>query len=252
MKLNKSRVIGAVVMLGLGPAATAAQYTWNFNAFSGLQSSNTINLNGGSGVLGGLTVKGYRTTNTDGTGALTANNVKIFGDGNWGIGVNTDMSSGTSGDEYTTSASWPDGYTVDNNYWDELLVFDSGLANFDWSSVTTGFVYSGSGADTTPKLTYKALDTDPLLASSLSSLMGGAGASTTSIATGQTKSLDPSKNNGRYLVVSGDLGAAGGFDKFKISTVSGQTPEPESLALLGIGVLAMLGMRRRPGSFVAA
>jgi hypothetical protein len=55
------------------------------------------------------------------------------------------------------------------------------------------------------------------------------------------------KNTGRYLVVSGQLPASGGFEKFKISSGGGygHAPEPQSMALIGIGLVAMLGMRRR-------
>lgn len=221
---------GIRLLVGLGfvvstAASWAAPYTWNFdNVADGLYSQIQYN---------GLTVKAYQTSNTNGTGTLSSTNMQIRVDGQWGLGI-------LSPDE----GAYPDNYTIDNTSKDEVLVFDAGAGNdnFDWTSLKIGFVYTGTGADPSPILTYLASNTNPSGTADYGTLIGGG--KELSISGGGTKTLTE-KNVGRYLMVSGDLGASGGFDKFKISTVSGQTPEPQSLALLGIGVLAMLGMGSR-------
>ena len=79
----------------------------------------------------------------------------------------------------------------------------------------------------------------------LGAMNSGFGGPTT-VGLGSTVGLN-ANSNGRYLVVSGQLPNGGDFEKFKIKSTGGygQAPEPESLALIGIGLLAMLGLRRR-------
>lgn len=243
----------ACVALGLGLLSTggvtsATQYSWNLN------TTGTSAL-GGSMDFGstpsGQTLKVYafESSATDGSGKLL--DAKVIADGSWGLGVLGDGES-----------SWPDNMNLDNAGKDQVLVFDSQMAGFDWSSLKLGYIYSGNGADLTPEMSYWAgngtsgFDFNNLCLTTTCSggtVLGDAGsgfgakAQLSGLTTASPMSLPNGNNNtGRYLIVSGQLPSSGGFEKFKISSVGGaQTPEPQSLALIVIGLAAMFGLRRR-------
>ncbi|MPZ42220.1 MAG: PEP-CTERM sorting domain-containing protein [Betaproteobacteria bacterium] len=241
MKNTAACVVLGLGLLSAGGMASAIQYSWNLNTTgtSGLGDS----LNFGSSPTGKtLKVYAFETDYSDGSGKLE--DARVVADGSWGLGV---RGSGES--------DWPDNYTLDNSGKDQVLVFDSQMANFDWSSLDLGYIYSGD------KLTYWAGDggtgfdvgdfNDFCLRSTCSSgtVLGAAGSGfTSSTVLGLASSMSLTGNNsGRYLVVSGQLPSSNGFEKFKVSSAGGygQAPEPQSLALIGIGLLAMLGLRRR-------
>jgi PEP-CTERM motif len=248
----KKAVTSIVIGLGLlsaGGMASAVQYTWNLNTAGTSDLGGSLNF---ASSPAGQTLKVYafETTYTDGSGKLI--DARVTADGSAGIGV---LGSGDS--------EFPDKLALDNSGRDEVLVFDSQMNNFDWSSLKLGFIYSGSGADLSPELRYSAGNGTGLpgfdfnnfcLISTCSggTVLGAAGSGFGSPTTvGAASNMTLSTNNtGRYLVVSGQLPSSGGFEKFKISSAGGygHAPEPQSLALVAIGLVAMIGLRRRSSS----
>jgi hypothetical protein len=237
MKKTAACVVLGLGLLSAGGMASATQYTWDFDVSGTKTSTDGGYLEfGPSGQK--LKVYAFETSSSDGSGKLQTAQVRA--EGNFGLGV---LSSGDS-----------ETYLLDNSGKDEVLVFDSQMADFDWSSLKLGSIESGS------KLTYWAGDgvtgfdindftnfclTTTCSGTSLGAMNSGFGGPTT-VGLGSSVGLT-TKNTGRYLVVSGQLPNDGNFEKFKIKSTGGygQAPEPESLALIGIGLLAMLGLRRR-------
>ena len=249
MKKNVLCALG-LVMLSAGGVASAVQYTWNLSNPTNGTYSNGITYSSEGGSLNftstsgdkTLKVNAFRTSSSDGSGLLQ--DAKVTSDGNWGLGV-------LSGGEY----DYPENLTLDNDGRDEVLVFDSQMANFDWSSLNLGFVYSGSelkywtGNGGSSGFDFNNLCLMTSCSGQTLASMGFASATASGLSTGSSK--DVTTQNGRYLVVSGQLPNSNGFEKFKISSVGGygNAPEPQSMALIAIGILAMLEVRRRvPGA----
>jgi hypothetical protein len=261
MKESVLRIAVGLALLSAGGIASAVQYTWNFgnleNGSSVASTSNGISVStdGGSFIFKStsgdklLTVRAYETGYDDGTGKLSNARVTLDKNGgNWGLGVRSD-----------DDTTHPENVTVDNANNDDVLVFDAGMDNFDWSTLNISYI---TGTDSSPELKYwagnannngsggtdfsKLCLTGTCSSGTLISATGSGFSSGKTVSASSTVSLTE-KNTGRYLVVSGQLPASGGFEKFKISSGGGygHAPEPQSMALIGIGLVAMLGMRRR-------
>ncbi len=246
MKMTTLRMALCVGLLSAGGGASAIQYTWDLNKPYLAGGYTDLSFTSGGKTL---TVTAYETSQSDGTGKLL--DAKVTADGAWGLGV---LGSGDSG--------YPDTYTVDNAGKDEVLVFDAGTDNFDWNSLKLGFIMTGTGYDASPDLKYWAgngsvagFDFNNYCLSATTctggTVLGGSagftGPSNLPGVTANTSIPLTTNNTGRYLVVSGQLSTSDGFEKFKISSAGGYgtNPEPQSMALIGIGLLAMLGLRRR-------
>lgn len=234
-------------MMSAAGMASAVQYTWDLGQLGTTLGAVGAALSFASTPTGRtLKVTAYETTNDNGTGKLI--DAAVQTDGSWGLGVKGSADSG-----------YPDTYTVDNAGRDEVLVFDAGVDNFDWTSLKLGFIATGTGLESAPDLKYWAgngtgtgfdFNNYCLLASSCTGTVlngsAGFGSATTLTDMGTTARTLTTGNKGRYLVVSGELSTAGGFEKFKISSTGGASaPEPQSIALIAIGLLAMFGIQRR-------
>ena len=239
-------------VLALSGAANATQYIWDLNKSDSTTNQHTFTFNDGYGHI--LTVYAYRSGNTDGSGKLE--NANVNPSGAEGLGVTSCTASSTT-TSCTSGEDSTDSRLLDNRQGYDILVFDAGIANFDWNFLTLGSIQEGSCCDETPEIAYwtgngSGGSTDSLFQSLC--LTGGSCALTsngfkqfqlTGSSAGTKLALD-SQAQGRYLVVSGALDGSGSgsdYEKFKIKTV----PTPETISLVGIGLLAMLGMRRRKG-----
>jgi hypothetical protein len=248
--------------------ASATQYTWNFTtlaAGSNISSNSggvTVSTDGGTfkflSTSGNqmLEVRAYETGSTSGAGKLSNAQVTLDNNGgSWGLGVKS-----------TSDTSSPENITVDNANYDDILVLDSGMENFDWGSLNLSYI---TGTDSTPNLTYwtgnannngnSGTDFTKLCLTGsdcttapqgLISKNGFSAATTVNATTSSSGVQLATNNSGRYLVISGQLPESGGTEKFKVSSGGGvgYAPEPQSMALIGIGLLAMLGLRRRSSS----
>ena len=234
MKKISFGVAVCAALLCLGGAANAVQYTWNFNVNKSAGHTVTFDSTDGSHTL---TVSAFYASSK-----TSAFQDAIVRPSIQGLGVES------PGDDST------DKQYLDNlNGWD-ILVFDSGIDNFNWDAVILGSIYSG--ADSKPELTYWVGGNGGVTDATFNTmcLTGSNCALTTNnlfsapttlsnLSSGSSVTL-PTAANGRYLVVSGALDSAsgsGGYDKFKIKTV----PAPQTLALFGLGALAMAGLARR-------
>ena len=279
MTKTSVRVTVCAGLFAISGVTSAVPYVWDLNASDPNPLRHIMTFTDGAGHS--LDVYAYRSKSTCSTLSSCSTNAADDNNINFGAGnlieayVNPDGSSGL-GVSSLGEASDPknpgtneDARLIDNRDGVEVLVFDSKSANFDWNTLDLGFIKTGSGVDDTPSVQYwtgngtgalgntsSTQDQIDLAFKSLCLTSGTNGYSCTTLAASNfTK--HPQLNNlttapqtlasnaqGRYLVVSGALDASyasTGFDKFKIKTV----PVPHTLALFGIGVLAMVGFRRR-------
>ncbi len=171
-------------------------------------------------------------------------------------------------DEGSSESESPE-HATDNRDRFDLIVFEAPTVNFDWDSLGIGWareegtssyradvqLYVGNGTGKSMDFTTMCLTgcgTDQKNIMDTDSGFKSVG-TFNDIAEGSSFNIpgttNGTANTGRYLVVSGALGGSS-FDKrdfFKISSIKGVkgVPEPQTLALFGIGFIAWLGMSRR-------
>jgi hypothetical protein len=163
-------------------------------------------------------------------------------------------------------------HSIDNQQIKDVIVFEAPDADFRWEALSLGWssgdsdvqVFVGSGVSglNTPNLDFRTLCFTGCGAST--SIMDAASGFTnlgtyTDVyqAGGAPNPIDLTKKangtavsaTGRYLVVSGALGDSsitGWNDYFKVNGVKGSVPEPQTLGLLALGLLALCSVARRP------
>jgi len=260
--------LGLVGLLATGTSAQAAQVqTWNFggNTVDGNRCNNTFSCIFKSASGYEIKVSAYATSQANsGTGGTTPAGTLISAtltDQSAGLGINNKQTGdGSEGAD-------PE-HAADNNQRYDVFVLEalgSGAANFDWQSLGISWAkewtYSGStvvNRGATADIDFFVGNGDGTSFTSMC-LSTCPDSGTKKITDAGFKYIDGNNNQttgspidvlgsdkGRYLVVSGalNLGGDGFFDAFKLSGATG-VPEPHSIALLGLGFLAMVGLRRK-------
>lgn len=254
----------AATTCALAAPASALQYTWDFANGAVSAPVDDPSACGPSGntakcqlnlvsTTGGLTMyaRAYATTSSAITGNLVSANIVRYNGG--GLGVQN-----VAGDSYETSS--PE-HAVDNQDRKDVIVFEAPSDNFDWSSIALGWARENVSGTWYNQADIQLYTGGNGIANLDFSTMCFSGCSTSSnniqtafkslgtfnnVAQGSSANLDPTNDptkKGRYLVVSGALGNSN--DYFKISTIKGSVPEPQTLLLVGLGLLGMLGFQRR-------
>ncbi|TAK90214.1 MAG: hypothetical protein EPO06_09515 [Burkholderiaceae bacterium] len=232
---------------GGNPACT----TWNLTSGvkTGVAYSGT-DANGHSGtvydsasvVAGGhtLSMRAYASTDSNGAAAFTKAYIGTYGGG---IGV-SNCYDGSSGCNELTS---PD-HAIDSNGKHDflLLEFDSVVSaqafQIGWSDTDsdvelwTGSASAAAGLDLTGACVSGCVKT-------LTSLGFSAGTNHEGVAVDTNTAINPLSNS-RYLLVSGQLGESNDYFKFKSVTACLPLPVPGTVALFGVALLGMLGLRR--------
>lgn len=241
--------------------------------------SNTAWMPSSSGGVATVGTGTYTTTGSNSinsSGWTAANNKYYSGENAFGISNNIQYAS-------TDEGTVPE-LGVDNKEVLDLMVIElpqiagqtwdlssfmlgwaneNGLAQSDvsmfigGSSLGSNFDFSGVCIDTA----LSALGGCRPGETALSTLGGGFQNITSAIANGGnniaqlTSTAVNTADTGNYIVMTGALGQ--GDDSFKLKSITAGTvnvphaPAPGTLALLGLGLIPLLGMRRRPGSVMA-
>lgn len=247
MKTTTSRKMGKVGMALaatlLVTAANAASFTWDFQNTAALPTHTFLETAvGGSGVI---RMSAFSTT--DSGSSWTA--AQFTNQGTSGLGI-------THPGEPTGAPQ----HAVDSITNQDIVVIDAGAGNtVDWTSLmigygvdnntTTGALIANNQADirlwtgntlNTATATINSLTSPGFQNSLLGDVTVG---SNRSVDSGSGGNLSPA----RYMVISGNIN-----DAFKLKTIvgssgspPGQTPEPASIALLGLGLLGFAFARKR-------
>lgn len=229
----------------LATAANAASFTWDFQNTAALPTHTFLETAiGGSGVI---RMSAFSTTGT--TSTWTA--AQFTNQGTSGLGIT-----------HTGELTGPPEHAIDSITNQDIVVIDAGAgSSVDWTSLMIGYGVDNQTAGACCSLiannqadirlwTGNTLNTATATISSLTSpafqnslLDNVTVGSNRGVDTGTGGNLSPS----RYLVISGNIN-----DAFKLKNIvgssgspPGQTPEPASIALLGLGLLGFAFARKR-------
>jgi len=280
--MNKFKAIASVLgAMAVAGSASALQYEWDFVAGptstsscnSGAVAACKMIFTSSNGQQ--IAVYAYSSTSQNITipgnpstvqardyGKFTAASLVQFGDAGMGI---------RNASEPETGAGAPE-HAADNKDRYDILVFEALTAQpskFDWEEVKIGwaqeFSMSGStvvdqGAKADISFFVGGAANADFTSMCLTTCNGSGGTAITSngfthvgtlqdVSDYSTVSIPgtATQTQGRYMVMSGALDTGGSsllFDAFKIKSVKG-TPEPQTIALIGLGLLGMCWVSRR-------
>jgi len=235
----------ALLVSGLSGFSGAASAAWNWDLSCGsFACSQTSSASQTSNPVGGpsVTVTGWSSATSG--GGLTQGYIESWS----GVGV-----------QYVSSETSAPNHALDNNGHFESVLLDFGSAKVNLDAVNLGYTnndsdffvlaYTGTGAPSLGISSYASMTgwtlvgnypnagtgVEALNSGSIYSsfwLIGAGAVSGTSVGYGGNNYYD-------YMKVASVGGAA------KPNTPGGSVPEPGSLALAGLGVLGLIGMRRR-------
>ncbi|PKO49847.1 MAG: PEP-CTERM sorting domain-containing protein [Betaproteobacteria bacterium HGW-Betaproteobacteria-13] len=247
----------ALLVSGLSGFSGAASAAWNWDLSCGsFACSQTSSASQTSNPVGGpsVTVTGWSSATSG--GGLTQGYIESWS----GVGV-----------QYVSSETSAPNHALDNNGHFESVLLDFGSAKVNLDAVNLGYTNNDSDFFV---LAYTGTGAPSLGISSYASMTGwtlvgnypNAGTGVEALNSGSIYSSFWLIGAGGFEagvgVTSGDKDASGNwrgfrssrYDYMKVASVSGtvkpttpggSVPEPGSLALAGLGVLGLIGMRRR-------